>query len=327
VAKINRRKLKLGEMMHFGREVKEALANKLPIVALESTIITHGMPWPQNYHTAVEVENVVRKSGAVPATIAILNGEIHVGLDDANLQQLAKVGLKCKKVSRRDLASVIASKENGGTTVAATMWIAHKAGIDVFVTGGIGGVHRGGELTMDVSADLTELGRTNVCVVCAGVKSILDIPKTLEYLETQGVNVVSFNQDQFPAFFVPDSGTKSPRRLNTAEECAACLHASKQLNLDSGMVVAVPVPAHEAAKYEEIEMATDKALKETVEKKVVGRDITPYLLLRIAELTHGKSLKANIALIKNNAKVGSGIAVELSKMRQVSSARGVLSKL
>lgn len=288
-----------------------------PIVALESTIITHGMPFPQNYETAKEVEDVVRSQGAVPATIAILNGQIQVGLDDSALKKLAQIGLKCRKVSRRDLASVVAEKANGGTTVAATMLIADKAGISVFVTGGIGGVHRGFEETMDVSADLTELGKTPVCVVCAGVKSILDIPRTLEFLETQGVNVMSFGQDQFPAFFVPDSGVKSPRRVDTPKAIAEMIEVSKnELRLQSGMVVAVPVPSAQAAETAEIEHATEKALNETIQKGIKGKDVTPYLLLRIAELTEGRSLAANIALVKNNATVGSRIAVQLAEIQK-----------
>lgn len=227
----------------FSPEVAAAMQRGGAVVALESTIISHGMPYPQNVETAREVESVVRQHGATPATIAILDGCIRVGLTDVELDTLGRLGHKAQKCSRRDLAYVLATKTPGATTVAATMLIAHMAGIPVFVTGGIGGVHRGAETTMDVSADLTELGRTPVAVVCAGVKSILDIPKTLEYLETQGVAVAALGTSEFPAFFTPHSGSAAPLRVETPRACAEMIAASQRLRLDSGMVIAVPIPA------------------------------------------------------------------------------------
>lgn len=298
-------------------KIQDALNKQLPIVALESTIITHGMPYPQNYETALIVENFVRLNGAIPATIAILDGNIRVGLDNITIKKLAKIGLNCKKISRRDITNIMAFKNNGGTTVAATAWIANKVGISVFVTGGIGGVHRGVENTMDISSDINELGRTRICVVSAGVKSILDISKTLEYLETQGVNVVTFRNNEFPAFFTRESGIKTPLRLDSPNDIARCIVIAKRLSLNSGMVCAVPVPSHQAGKMKNIESATKLAIKETKDKLIKGRDITPYLLLRINELTKGKSLKANISLIKNNVKIGSKISVEVSKLEKI----------
>jgi len=301
-------------LVSFSREVATAFETKKPIVALESTIISHGMPYPQNYQTAREVEDIIRGLGAVPATIAILNGIIRVGLDDCDLEKLAQIGRDCRKCSRRDLAAVVAEEGNGATTVAGTMYIANMVGIKVFVTGGIGGVHRGVNDTWDVSADLSELGRTPVCVICAGVKSILDIPKTLENLETRGVSVLAYGQKQFPAFFTPNSGSDAPHQVNSPEEIAALLYSGSRIGMDCGMVVGVPVPAVKAAEYSEIESATEQALAEVREKRVTGRDITPYLLLRIAELTHNRSLAANIALVKNNARVGALTALALSKL-------------
>lgn len=298
-------------------KVRDALNKRLPVVALESTIITHGMPYPQNYETALIVENLVRLNGAIPATIAILDGNIRVGLDNDSIKKLAKIGLNCKKISRRDITNILAFKDNGGTTVAATVWIANKVGISVFVTGGIGGVHRDVENTLDISSDLNELGRTRICVVSAGVKSILDISKTLEYLETQGVNVVTFRNDEFPAFFTPKSGIKTPLRLDSPNDIARCIIIAKRLSLNSGMVCAVPVPFHQAGEMKKIELATQLAIRETKDKQIKGRNITPYLLLRINELTKGKSLNANISLIKNNVKIGSKISVEVSILEEL----------
>lgn len=300
-------------------EVKEALSSGRPVVALESTIISHGMPYPQNYQTAREVEQVARDNGAVPATIAILDGKLRVGLDDASLKRLAILGHKARKCSRRDLAVVMAEKGDGATTVAATMYIAHLAGIRVFVTGGIGGVHRGVEETMDISADLTEFGRTPVAVVCAGAKSILDIPRTLEYLETQGVSVVGYGVSELPAFFTRSSGSDAPLRLDTAEQCAKLLQANRQLELRSGVVIAVPIPHAEEAEAALIVKATEAALTELGPKGIKGKDVTPYLLQRVNELTDGHSLTSNIALVKNNCKVGSQIAVSLALLSKTSS--------
>lgn len=300
--------------LYVDPEVQDALDNNKPIVALESTIISHGMPYPQNYETAREVEQVARKNGAIPATIAILDGVVHVGLSDESLKKLAVLGMKARKCSRRDLAVVLAEKGNGATTVAATMYIANLVGIRVFVTGGVGGVHRGVEQTMDISADLTELGRTPVAVICAGVKSILDIPRTLENLETQGVSVVGYGVEEFPAFFTRKSGCKAPLTLHSATQCAKLIDANRSLRMTSGMVIGVPIPLEQEAKASVIQKAQDKALGELSEKGIQGRDVTPYLLARINELTQGHSLTSNIALVKNNCKVGSQIAVELSKL-------------
>jgi len=288
--------------VEYTPEVKDAIQTLKPIVALESTIISHGLPYPQNQQVALELENIVRSEGAVPATIAIIGGKIRIGLSPEDLSILASPGNNVSKVSRRDIALVVSNGSIGATTVAATSLLAAKAGIHVFATGGIGGVHRGGQDTMDVSADLTELGRTPICVVSAGVKSILDIGRTLEYLETQGVTVVGYGTEDFPSFFTSSSGFKVPCRLNTAAECASLLYHNLALNLQSGIIIANPIPPEMAADGEQIDKCIQEALNEMEQKKITGRDITPFLLLRIAELTKGKSLEANLALVKNNAK-------------------------
>ena len=299
------------------REVAAALAAGEPVVALESTIISHGMPYPQNLETARAVEEVVRGAGAVPATVAVLDGVCCVGLDDDELEMFAKAGpQRVQKCSRRDLAAVVARRGHGATTVSSTMLLSRLAGIDVFVTGGIGGVHRGAEDSMDVSADLTELGRTPVCVVCAGVKSILDIPRTLEVLETQGVAVVALGTDEFPAFFTRSSGCASPLRVDSTEQVASLLHAGAKLGLGSGTLVAVPIPAEAEADAGPVQAAIDQALAEVASEGVLGRDVTPYVLGRVNELTSGASLAANIALIRNNAAQGAAIAVELAALRR-----------
>jgi pseudouridine-5'-phosphate glycosidase len=272
------------------------------------------MPWPQNYETALQLENIVREGGAIPATIAVLNGKIHIGLEDEQLRLLAQTGQKATKISRRDLALAIAKKQIGATTVSATSLLAAKVGIHVFATGGIGGVHRGVEATLDISADLTELGRTPILVVCSGVKSILDIPKTLEYLETQGVGVVGYKTSEFPAFFTRKSGSQVPARVDSAQECAEMIYVNWKLNLGSGFVVAVPIHEDEEAQIEEVEKATQQALSEADAQNIKGRDITPFLLGRIAQLTSGESLRSNICLVKNNARVASKIACALSKL-------------
>eukprot|EP00667_Euglena_gracilis_P016026 EG_transcript_16711 len=301
--------------MAVKEEVLFALNAGKPVVALESTIITHGMPYPRNVETARAVEQTVRENGAVPATIAILKGVIHVGLTNAQLEALAAPGADVLKCSRRDLPYIIAARRNGSTTVAATMIIAHMAGIQVFVTGGIGGVHRGAQETMDISADLIELGRIPMCVVCAGVKSVLDIPKTLEVLETQGVTVATLGSDVFPAFFTANSGCPAPLRLDTYRECARLLHTTGRLGLESGFLLTVPIPRHLAADGAAVQQATEAALREAEAQKVVGHSVTPFLLRRINELTLGKSLEANIALILNNAIVGARVAAELVALR------------
>ncbi|CAL5228111.1 g11186 [Coccomyxa viridis] len=293
-------------------DVLKALREGTAVVALESTIISHGMPYPQNLETARAVEDVVRQHGATPATIAILGGVPHIGLTDSELESLASRGLNVCKTSRRDLALVVAKGLDGATTVSATMLLAARAGIHVFVTGGIGGVHRGGEATMDVSADLTELGRTPVAVICAGAKSILDIPRTLEYLETQGVTVAAYGADEFPAFFTRHSGCRAPARLDSADMAAAMIRHNVELGLGSGAVIGVPIPEEHAAAGQQVEEATQQALQEAEQKGIQGSELTPFLLGRIRDLTGGASLEANIALIKHNAAVGARIAAALA---------------
>ena len=310
-----RRKLHC-DVLKISTEVLEALHNKEAVVALESTIITHGMPYPHNLTTALSVERVIREQGAVPATVAVLKGKLHVGLTAKELEHVASGASSAVKTSCRDLPYVLSQGVTGGTTVSATMVAAHKAGIAVFVTGGIGGVHRGAESSMDISADLTELGRTPVAVVSAGVKSILDIGRTLEYLETQGVCVASYGPSkEFPAFFIARSGFPAPYNVNTAYQAAQLIDTSLQLGRASGVLIAVPVPGQYAADGKSIETAVQTALLETQEKGVSGKDVTPYILQRVSKLTDGKSLLANIALIKNNAKVGAQIAMELAVLR------------
>ncbi|KAG7669612.1 hypothetical protein Ndes2437B_g05795 [Nannochloris sp. 'desiccata'] len=305
-----------GVNLVYSPEVEDALRQRRPIVALESTIVSHGMPFPQNFQTAHSVEEVVRSNGAVPATIAILGGVPHIGLTASQLERIARGGTAVRKTSRRDLPAVIALRQDGATTVSATMLLAARAGISIFVTGGIGGVHRGAETTMDISADLTELGRTPVTVICAGAKSVLDIPRTLEYLETQGVCVAAYGVDEFPAFFTRHSGCPAPIRFNSIGEIAAAIHAADNLKLDSGMVIGVPIPEEYAAAGAEVENAIETALTEAGESKVKGNDVTPFLLKRIRELTEGRSLTANIHLVKSNAAVGARIAAELVKLKK-----------
>lgn len=301
------------QFLLFSPEVAAARSAGKPIVALESTIISHGMPYPQNVTTAQEVEHIIRAAGAVPATIAIIDGKICIGLD---AQQLELLGTSpdAMKVSRRDLAYVLATRRLGATTVAATMICAQLAGIDVFVTGGIGGVHRGAETSFDISADLQELAQTSVAVVCAGVKSILDIGLTLEYLETHGVPVISVGQPEFPAFFTRDSGFKADFQLDTAIEQAAFIQTKWQLGLRGGVVVSNPVPASFAMPKEEIDRITEQALLEAHNGGVTGKKVTPFLLSRIKELTEGRSLMTNIALVKHNAQVGAELAVAMRSL-------------
>ena len=297
--------------LQFSPEVQAARAAGKPIVALESTIISHGMPYPQNVQTAREVEQVIRDAGAVPATIAIIDGRICIGLSDEQLEVLGN-SKDAIKVSRRDLAYVLSQKKLGATTVAATMICAQLAGIEVFVTGGIGGVHRGAETSFDISADLQELAQTSVAVVCAGVKSILDIGLTLEYLETHGVPVVSVGQAAFPAFFTRDSGFSADFQLDTAEEQARFIRTKWQLGLQGGVVVGNPVPEAMAMQNAEIDAIIEQALREAGEQGVKGKAVTPFLLARIKELTGGRSLATNIALVKHNALVGAQLSVALN---------------
>ncbi|KAI3920456.1 hypothetical protein MKX01_000795 [Papaver californicum] len=296
-------------------EVFDALSNGRAVVALESTIISHGMPYPQNLQTAKEVEAIVRENGAVPATIAILDGVPCIGLSNEQLERLASLGTKAQKTARRDIAHTVATGGNGATTVSATIFFASMVGIPVFVTGGIGGVHRHGEKTMDISSDLTELGRSPVAVISAGIKSILDIPRTLEYLETQGVTVASYKTHEFPAFFTETSGCQVPCRVDSPEDCARLIDANLKLGLGSGILIGVPIPKEHAASGRMIESAIQIALKEARDKNVSGNAETPFLLAKVNELTKGASLASNIALVKNNALVGASIAAVLSKLR------------
>ena len=300
------------QFLVYSDEVRAARAAGKPIVALESTIISHGMPYPQNVQTAREVEQIIRDGGAVPATIAIIDGKICIGLSDEQLEQLGHTE-GVLKVSRRDLPYVLSQKKLGATTVAATMICAELAGIRVFVTGGIGGVHRGAETSFDISADLQELAHTSVAVVCAGAKSILDLPLTLEYLETHGVPVVSVGQAQFPAFFTRDSGLNADFQLDDAASLAAFIATKWQLGLNGGVVVANPVPEAHAMPKAEIDAMTEQALREVDEQGVSGKAVTPFLLARIKQLTGGRSLDTNIALVKNNAVLGAELAVKLAQ--------------
>lgn len=298
-------------MLEIHKDVAEAMDSGKPVVALESTIISHGMPYPRNVETAQAVEATVRDAGAQPATIAVINGVLKVGLTPAELELLGQPGADVTKCSRRDLPFAMARKLHGATTVAATMIIAAMAGIRVFATGGIGGVHRDVAESMDISADLEELARSNVVVVCAGIKSILDIPRTLEYLETRGVPVVGYQTDSLPAFFARSSGCGVNYRVDTPAELAAAINAKQAMQLDGGMLVGVPIPEEHALANSEIDQAIDAALVDMQKDGTSGKDITPYLLANIVERTGGKSLDANIELIKNNARVAAAIATAL----------------
>ncbi|WP_419959662.1 pseudouridine-5'-phosphate glycosidase [Psychrobacillus sp. BM2] len=297
----------------YSEEVAKGMQEGKAIVALESTIISHGMPYPQNVETARKVEQIVRDNGAVPATIAIMDGKIKIGLSDEELETLG-TSKNARKTSRRDLAYVISSKEIGATTVATTMICAEMAGIKLFVTGGIGGVHRGAETTMDISADLEELANTNVAVVCAGAKSILDIGLTLEYLETKGVPVVGYQTDSFPAFYTTTSEFDANFRLNNEKEVAEMLKAKWDLELNGGAVIANPIPTEHSLEESYINTIIESALQEAEENGIKGKDVTPFMLGKVKELTEGKSLEANIELVYNNARVGSKIAVELNNL-------------
>lgn len=302
----------LNSYLDISPEVSRAIAGKIPIVALESTIISHGMPYPKNVETALNVEKIVRENGAVPATIAILQGRLKVGLTREEIEYLAK-GKEVVKASRRDIPFIIAKKLDGATTVAATMIIANLAGIKVFATGGIGGVHRGAQQTFDISADLQELAHTNVAVVCAGAKSILDIGLTLEYLETHGVPVVGFGTNEMPAFYTRKSGFAVDYRVDSPAELAQAIKAKWDLGLNGGIVVANPIPEQYQMDYDVITRVVDEAVKEAELKGIKGKETTPLLLAKVKEITEGESLEANIQLVYNNAKVGAQLAVALSK--------------
>jgi len=297
--------------MNLSPEVSDAKENDAPVVALESTIITHGMPYPQNLETAHLVEVEIRKSGAVPATIAVIGGQLHIGLTEAELQTLA-LAEDVMKLSRADLAVAMATGATGSTTVAGTMIAAHLAGIEVFATGGIGGVHRGAETSFDISADLHELALTPVTVVAAGAKAILDIPKTLEVLETNGVPVIAIGQDEFPAFWSRRSGLAAPLRMNTARDIARAHHTRQILGLDGGQLVSNPIPATDEIGFDEMQAVVRIALGDAIAKGVTGKAVTPFLLGRIFDLTAGRSLIANIALVLNNARLAAEIAIELN---------------
>ncbi|WP_128895216.1 pseudouridine-5'-phosphate glycosidase [Longirhabdus pacifica] len=296
------------QYLSFTEEVRQALDNNQPIVALETTIISHGMPYPQNIEMAKEVEQIIRDNGAVPATIGIMNGKIKIGLTDEELQEFA-TNKQVEKVSRRDFPYMLASGKIGATTVAGTMIAAQLAGINMFATGGIGGVHREGEITWDVSADLTELANTDVAVVCAGAKSILDIGRTLEYLETNGVPVVGYKTDEFPSFYSRESGYGVDFNLDKPEQVAAVMASKWDLELRGGMVIANPVPAEAALNFNEIEGVIVQALEEAKQQEITGKNVTPFILAKVKELTSGKSLETNIALVKHNAQVAANIAV------------------
>ena len=303
----------MNRYLDYSDEVREALETGKPVVALESTIISHGMPYPKNVETALLVEDEVRHSGAVPATIAIINGRLKAGLTKDEIEYFGKKGMAITKTSRRDIPTIIAKKEDGATTVAATMIVASLAGIDIFATGGVGGVHRGAETTFDISADMDEFTKTGVLVVCAGAKAILDLPLTLEYLETKGVNVVGYQTDELPAFYTRKSGLKVTWRMDTPEEIASSWKVQKDLYPNTGLLVTNPIPEEYSMNADYINQEIDIAIKEMNELGIKGKETTPYLLDKIQKLTGGESLEANIKLVLNNAKLASQIAVAMKK--------------
>ena len=301
--------------MRISKEVRNALINHQPVVALESTIISHGMPYPRNVETALLVEQTIRDQGAIPATIGIIDGEAVIGMSKEEIEEFGKKqGIV--KVSRRDLPVVYAKKLWGATTVAATMILARKADIEVFVTGGIGGVHRGGNVTFDISADLQELSRTDVTVVCAGAKAILDLPLTLEYLETMGVPVLGYKTDELPAFYTRRSGLKVDYQIDCASEIAQIIRFKRNERLQGGILITNPIPEEYALDEKVMNKAINQALKEADEQGIHGKESTPFLLKRVVELTGGESLESNIQLVLNNARLGAQIAVELSKLNK-----------
>ena len=302
----------MNRYLEVSPEVQQALDQGKPVVALESTIISHGMPYPQNVETALNVERIIRENGAVPATVAILGGKLKLGLTHEEIEYLGKKGQAVIKASRRDLAVLVARGEDGATTVATTMFIAALAGVQVFATGGIGGVHRGAEVTMDISADLEELARTPVMVVCAGAKSILDLGLTLEYLETKGVPVIGYGTSELPAFYTSKSGFSVDYRMDTPQEVADAFAAARRLNL-GGMLVTNPIPDEFAMDPDVINKAIDDAVAEAKAQGIHGKQTTPFLLAKVKELTGGDSLDSNIHLVYNNAKLAAQIAVCLAK--------------
>lgn len=303
----------LAKYIRINEEVRKAIDENKPIVALESTIISHGMPYPENKETALSCERIIREEGAIPATIAIIDGVMTVGLTVEEIDYIARLGKDVVKTSRRDLPIIISKGLTGATTVSTTMYIASLAGIKVFATGGIGGVHRGVEETMDISADLEELGVTPVCVVCAGAKAILDLPRTLEYLETKGVPVIGYQTDYLPAFYTRTSEYKLNYRLNTPKEIADMLKVKWEIGLGGGVLVTNPIPEQYSLDEKIMNDAIDKAIKSMNELGIKGKDTTPYLLKTIVEITGGESLKSNINLVFNNCRLASNIAKEYSK--------------
>ena len=303
----------MNQYLDISPEVQAALAEGKPVVALESTIISHGMPYPKNVQTALLVEQTIRENGAVPATIAVIGGRLKAGLRPEEIEYLGKAGRKVAKASRRDLPALVARRADGATTVTTTMMIAHMAGIRIFATGGIGGVHRGAETTMDISADLEELAQTPVMVVCAGAKSILDLGLTLEYLETKGVPVIGYGTEELPAFYTRKSGFGVDYRVDSPEELAAMFRAQRGMDYKGGMLVTNPIPEEYAMDKAVIDAAIEQALREAKEQGVRGKETTPFLLARVVELTGGDSLESNIQLVLNNARLAAKTAAELAK--------------
>lgn len=308
--------MSLEQYMDVNTEVAKAIAEGKPVVALESTIISHGMPYPQNKETALKVEEIIRAEGAVPATMAIIGGRLKIGCTPEDIEYLGKEGLAVNKTSRRDLPILVAKKEDGATTVATTMILAAMAGIKVFATGGVGGVHRGAETTMDISADLEELAMTPVMVVCAGAKSILDLGLTLEYLETKGVPVIGYGTKELPAFYTSKSSFGVDYQLDTPEEIAEAFYVKQQLGMKGGMLVTNPIPTEFEMPPEVINKAIDQAVKEANEQGIKGKKITPFLLDRIQQITGGDSLNSNIQLVFNNARLAAKTAVALAKLEK-----------
>ena len=305
----------LNRYLDISTEVKEALEQGKPVVALESTIISHGMPYPQNVETAMNVEKLIRENGAVPATIAIIKGRLKAGLTAEEIDYLGRAGHAVPKASRRDLPVLVAKGSDSACTVTTTMMIAHMAGIQVFATGGIGGVHRGAETTMDISADLEELGQTPVMVVCAGAKSILDLGLTLEYLETKGVPVIGYGTSELPAFYTRKSGFGVDYELDTPEELAAAFHAERELGMKNGMLVTNPIPEKYSMDHKVIDKAIEQALAEAKAQGIHGKETTPFLLAKVKDLTGGDSLESNIQLVYNNAVLGAKTACALAALK------------
>ncbi len=303
----------LDKYLKINPRIKEALKNNEPIVALESTIISHGMPYPKNLETALHCEEIIRNAGAVPATVAVIDGKMVVGLTKEEIERIAKEGSKVIKTSRRDLPVIIASKSLGATTVSATMFIASLASIRFFATGGIGGVHRGVNETMDISADLEELAMTNVCVVCAGAKAILDLPRTMEYLETKGVPVIGYQTDYLPAFYTRKSECKVNYRFDEVNSIVNMLKAKWEIGLNGGVLVTNPISEEDSLDEEVMNSAINKAIEQMNQLGIKGKETTPYLLKTIVELTSGKSLESNISLVYNNCRLASNLAIEYHK--------------